>query len=226
MAQADPAITVITHQPERRRQRASVPAQAGGCCCCCCCCCLHTVGGLIGAAVAPTLGSGNRPVVPGSLMDVWNDAEFDPSAHPALVTNPEAITSNPPTPTPAPPEDSSIDRERAAALIVRRHSAVSLFWWTVLALSVIGFVFFLFYRDGEAGPRQGTDPLVSLMIIVLIFPVIQLGAVIVTAVILALSKRPDKSFQFRLLRKISVGLIVGTVVGAIGTVAVFYLIVH
>ncbi len=42
-------ITLHAHPPERRRPR-SVVAASG--CCCCCCCCLHTLGGLVGAAVA------------------------------------------------------------------------------------------------------------------------------------------------------------------------------
>jgi hypothetical protein len=39
----------LAHPPERRRRSIIVT----GCgCCCCCCCCLHTLGGVIGAAVA------------------------------------------------------------------------------------------------------------------------------------------------------------------------------
>ncbi len=36
------------HPPERRRRGVVLAAHG---CCCCCCCCLHTLGGLIGAAV-------------------------------------------------------------------------------------------------------------------------------------------------------------------------------
>ena len=46
-------ITVVAHPPERGGRRPTPPAQAGGCCCTCCCCCLHSLGALIGAAVAP-----------------------------------------------------------------------------------------------------------------------------------------------------------------------------
>jgi hypothetical protein len=41
------------HPPERRR-RADIRMCHGSCCCCCC---LHTVGGIIGAAVAPSVGA-------------------------------------------------------------------------------------------------------------------------------------------------------------------------
>jgi len=47
-----PPIDFAARPPERRTSRTSTPALAGACTCCCCCC-LHTVGGLIGAAVAP-----------------------------------------------------------------------------------------------------------------------------------------------------------------------------
>lgn len=38
------------HPPERRHR--GVTLAASGCCCCCCCCCLHSLGSLIGSAVA------------------------------------------------------------------------------------------------------------------------------------------------------------------------------
>ena len=39
------------HPPERRRRGVTLAAHG---CCCCCCCCLHSLGGLIGGAVAST----------------------------------------------------------------------------------------------------------------------------------------------------------------------------
>ena len=39
------------HPPERRSRSVTLAAHG---CCCCCCCCLHSVGGLIGSAVAST----------------------------------------------------------------------------------------------------------------------------------------------------------------------------
>lgn len=53
-------ITVTAHPPERGRVRSLVPAQAGASCCCCCCC-LHSVGALVGAAVAPVMRDRQRP---------------------------------------------------------------------------------------------------------------------------------------------------------------------
>src|SRR5260370_42138891 len=45
--------TIECHPPERRR-RTGIRMCHG--CCCCCCCCLHTVGGILGAVIAPKLG--------------------------------------------------------------------------------------------------------------------------------------------------------------------------
>src|SRR5262245_37793029 len=47
-------IRFEAHPPERKRRPQSVVVACG--CCCCCCCCLHTLGGVIGAAVAPAFG--------------------------------------------------------------------------------------------------------------------------------------------------------------------------
>ena len=44
-----------SHPPERRRRTETLMCG----CCCCCCCCLHTVGGIVGSAVAPAFGKKN-----------------------------------------------------------------------------------------------------------------------------------------------------------------------
>jgi hypothetical protein len=67
---------------------------------------------------------------------------------------------------------------------------------------------------------------VPIAILVFGLPAVQLAALIATAVILGVSRRPDKGFQFRVLGKILCGWFVGTFIGAIGTVAVFYLMVR
>ena len=48
-------VVIQKHTPERRR-RAVTTLNCG--CSCCCCCCLHTMGSLVGAAIAPTIGHG------------------------------------------------------------------------------------------------------------------------------------------------------------------------
>jgi hypothetical protein len=47
-------MQIRAHPPERARRTGGVSAC---CCCCCCCCCLHTIGGVVGAA----LGGRNAP---------------------------------------------------------------------------------------------------------------------------------------------------------------------
>jgi hypothetical protein len=51
-----PAVVIESHPPERRRRTETLMCG----CCCCCCCCLHTIGGLIGSAIAPAFGRKDR----------------------------------------------------------------------------------------------------------------------------------------------------------------------
>ena len=46
-------VTIEKHEPERRRKEVMTLYGLGGGCACTCCCCLHSLGSLIGAAVAP-----------------------------------------------------------------------------------------------------------------------------------------------------------------------------
>jgi MFS family permease len=224
MAQSAPpqaiAISVVAYRPERWRPHLGIPAQAGGGCSCCCCCCLHTIGGLIGAAVAPALGDRYQSDSLSLLTEDGDEGQFDAPAPPTSVTNSEAVTSTPPAPltTQAPPEGSSTESVRASALIVRRHSAVRLFWWTLTVLAVFSFVCCLLTGT--------TDIVAGLFLILIGLPAIQLAAIVVTAVILTVWRRPDKEDQFELLGKLTFGWFVGTLFGAIGTVAVLFLIVH
>jgi hypothetical protein len=53
---SSPSVVIDSHPPERRRRTETLMCG----CCCCCCCCLHTVGGLIGSAIAPAFGRKDR----------------------------------------------------------------------------------------------------------------------------------------------------------------------
>src|SRR4051794_40727150 len=64
--------TLECHPPERRR-RTEIRMCHGSCCCCCCC--LHTVGGIIGAGVAPTFGKNYRVPFPYSPDEEYELAE-------------------------------------------------------------------------------------------------------------------------------------------------------
>jgi hypothetical protein len=58
---ANAPVTIEKHKPERRRKEIITLYGFGGGChgSCCCCCCLHTLGSIIGAAVAPAVGKGS-----------------------------------------------------------------------------------------------------------------------------------------------------------------------
>lgn len=62
-------VQLESHPPERRRRPPTVTLM---CCCSCCCCCLHTVGGIIGSALAPAFGRGNR-----AALTYYYDEELD-----------------------------------------------------------------------------------------------------------------------------------------------------
>jgi len=101
---AEPPLKLTKHPPERRRPSGSVVLPCG--CCCCCCCCLHTLGGVLGAAIAPSFGS-TRNNFPTRYRLLVEEYEFEDDAEPFA----------------------------AAALPIRKPRAVSgvaLYWWIVL----------------------------------------------------------------------------------------------
>jgi hypothetical protein len=71
----EPSVQLIPHPPERRR-RPGVTLCCG-CSCCCCCCCLHTLGSVLGAAVAPAIGNRRRMDVGPGVRNPWDRDELD-----------------------------------------------------------------------------------------------------------------------------------------------------
>jgi len=200
---ADSPIVVVTHPTERRRGRTAVPVQAGPCCCCCCCCCLHSLGGIIGAAIGANLGVPEpRNYMP--LLSYWDEEETE--ASPPSLPPGEGITAAAPVPAGREPLQPS-DPERRFGLRNSGPSAVGLFWWTFLVLALLGFVGFNVWAGG------GGVSIVGGVILLLTLPAFQLGAGLVAALILAMSSRSDKSYQFRQLGKILLGMVAGTMVG-------------
>jgi hypothetical protein len=208
-----PAVMVIAHPPERRQGRSSVPAQAGPGCCCCCCCCLHTLGAIIGAAVAPNLGGGPKPRSYVPLTHYWDEEADEPGAWPTSAREREAVTAEPPASPTTPVDPVRLDKdERGIALPAPGPSAVSLFWWTVVVLVFLATVGIYFWNRRDFG-RNGEAVVIIGIILLLGFPGLQLGAAVVTAFILAVSDRPDKIYQLRQLGKIVGGLVAGTAIG-------------
>ena len=81
MNTTDP-IQFESHPPERRRRTETLMCG----CCCCCCCCLHTIGGLIGSAVAPAFGRKNRMPI-----HYYYDEEFDVALPSVAKTGASAV---------------------------------------------------------------------------------------------------------------------------------------
>jgi hypothetical protein len=204
-------VTVTVHPPEHGR-RANVPAQAGGCCCSCCCCCLHTIGGIVGAVIGPKLGERPKDWSHLALMDDWDEDEYRPGASADAALDPEAITENAPPPAKE-SADSRFDvGDSPIALSAARRSAASLFWWTLLVMS-IGWMVWHSLADPNRMGEPGSRIVAAAFFLVLLYPLVQLAAALVTAFILAVSSRLDKRYQFGQLGKLTLGTVAGTVAG-------------
>ena len=154
------------HAPERRRRPAVATLHCG--CSCCCCCCLHSIGGLIGAAVAPAYGPGRRASL-GTYYDL--DVEVPSIKRPAL-------------------------------------SAVGVFWWVFVFLNVIGLGLGLLADGGSSA-----SIIITIVVLLLVMPALQLASALVTMLVIACWSRSDKSYQLVQLGKITLGLVLGTVLG-------------
>ena len=177
MSRPDPPdvrITFTAHPPERGRARSLAPAQAGASCCCCCCC-LHSLGALVGAAVAPGFRSRKGP----RTQEEQDYADFPEQTAPRYGS-----------------------------------SAVAIFW---LATLILGSMVIMGW--GALSFAQGRDFmngfLVAVFGIVMLFPALLLVAAAATAVVLGLSSRPDKATEFTQLGRISIGVVVGTIIGVV-----------
>jgi hypothetical protein len=165
-------LTIECHAPERRR-RTEIRMCHGSCCCCCCC--LHTVGGIIGAGVAPSFGANNR-----MPLNYYYDEEDNISVRDIAKT---------------------------------RVSAVKVFWLLSLAATILGTLI--------GSTQGGSGFIVGLVIVLLVFPAIQLVCAIITLIWLSSTSRPDKPFQLWQVGKITLGLFLGTLGGiaAMGGIA-------
>lgn len=180
-------VLVVAHPPERWRVRSGTPAQAGQCCCCCCCCCLHSVGSLVGAAVTPLLWRGRGP---GYSRTQEEEDYGDPSGWAGDL-----------------PDDPG---RRSAGSVL--SSAVAVFWLSSLAL-VLAALALAGVKAIDDGNQAGLDIVVGLVLLALGFPALQLIAAVVTAIVLGVSSRTDKGYQFKQLGKIALGVLAGTILG-------------
>jgi hypothetical protein len=170
----DTPIHIQKHTPERRRQ--SVTALHCGCCCCCCCC-LHTIGSIVGAAVAPAIGRGERMPIT-YFYDEISGEEVPLIKKPGL-------------------------------------SSVTVFWWLTCLLIFLGFAYGI-----VEGRAQGEALLVTGIIVLLVFPGLQVVSAFFTVLIYAVWPRPDKYHQLIHLGKIVIGIFLGGVLGIIVMVVI------
>ena len=197
------SITIVKHEPERRRK--ALTTLNCGCSCCCCCCCLHTIGSIVGAAIAPNFGGGAKGGVP--LMDYWDEEDDKPYPSTSTNTDWNAITGSVPSavkpPSQASKSSSAGEREIALPAL---PSAVSLFW-----RSLCVFIFLAFVLGMTQGGVSGAA-MVAIGVLMM-FPALQLASLFATLLLIACWRRPDKSHQFKQLGKIAAGVVIGTVLG-------------
>lgn len=190
-----PAINVAAHPPERRRIRSIAPAQAGQCCCCCCCCCLHTIGSLIGAAVAPTIGGKRRRL---------NQEEQDYAEVRDFVD----------------PKNEWAYLERRAPS--RFFRAVPLFWLNTLIVIFAVCAYFAVVEFAQGNQANlGVQALILAVGIAVFLPVGQLVSAFITFIILAIARRSD---EFGSLGRITLGVVLGTLAGILVMVVIGFVI--
>ena len=91
-------------------------------------------------------------------------------------------------------------------------SAISTYWYTFLILTAIGGLIAL------------ASGVVGVVILVLVLPLVQLGAVVVSAMLLALNPRSVQDGQLWTLGKIALGLVVGTGLGVVSMFGIAFLL--
>jgi hypothetical protein len=205
-----PPVNFESHLPERRR-RAGTTLYGPGCCCTCCCC-LHTVGGLIGAAIASASGRFD-PVPPFPYLE--SDPERAPTLPPVtgVKTVESAIQSSRPAPIRLEEDEDNLSVSQPGRAGI---SAAALFWQVLLGLSIVVLILGVVMggRDACAG---------GLLILALTLPAVQLASALVVAIVLLFSRRIDRDYQFRLLGKITGGTMLGTVTGVLLMILIGFL---
>jgi hypothetical protein len=159
-------------------------------CCCCCCCCLHTVGSIIGAAIAPAFGKNKGPSEPRyrHLVEEYDFSDY----------NPTGITNQPSEA----PETPNVRKPTGT-------SGVAIYWYAMLALLVIVLIY------GVVSSINGASDGVGGVILGLALglPGLQLLASLIACLILVASVREDRNFQIIQVGKITLGCVLGTGVG-------------
>ena len=203
-------ISFESHQPERRRKGSTTLYGPG---CCCCCCCLHSVGGLIGAAIASASGRFD-PVPP--FPSIRTDPERAPTLPPVtgVKTVESAIQSSRPLPIHLEEDEDNLSVSHPAG---GRIPAATLFWLVLLGLSVAVLILVAVMGGRNAGGG-------ALLILALTLPAVQLASAFVVAVVLGFSRRIDRDYQLSRVGHIAGGTMLGTVTGVLLMILIGFLV--
>jgi hypothetical protein len=203
------AIAVIAHPAERRRRVSGNPALAGPCCCCCCCC-LHSLGGIVGAVMAPQAGRRQRS--DDAMSDDWQPGA---ASRGLSAWEREGITAG--AVGAIAPIDEPIRRpkpDQPIALPPGGMSGVKVFWITFASLNLISFLL---------AALVGGDAFAAWIVIsFMAWPAFQLGAGAIAAGIVGASAQPDKRHQLRQIGRIVLGSILGAVIGLLVMVGLYF----
>jgi uncharacterized protein YqgC (DUF456 family) len=133
-------------------------------------------------------------------------------------------------------DDLALEEERKAGPLWSRFSAVGLFWLSLLVVTILGclgtIAYFLeenYSQNSPFGDSNYSEALWDGLLaagfgFILFLPVLQLIAAALVALLLATTPRTDKGKQFLQLGKIALGTLLGTISGAVLTVASFFLV--
>ena len=86
--------------------------------------------------------------------------------------------------------------------------AVTVFWWVTCFLIFLGFLGTIL-----TNPSEGASLLITGVVVLLVFPAIQLASAFFTLIIFALWPRADKFYQMKQLGKITAGVVIGSLLG-------------
>jgi hypothetical protein len=177
-------IQIEKHAPERRR-RPAVTTLHCGCSCCCCCCCLHSLGGVLVAAIAPAVGP-KAPLPITYYYDEQTETKVKEVGKPGFPS-------------------------------------VLVFWWVFMVLCLLAVLAGTILFHGSSGARESDWLLgivISLVVLLLIMPGLQIAALVITFIAVACMPRRDKAYQFVQLGKIGLGIIVGSVAGVLAMMGI------
>lgn len=94
-------------------------------------------------------------------------------------------------------------------------SAVTIFWWVLCFLIFLCFAYGILVEGGH-----GDSVLVTGVVVLLVFPGLQVVSAVITLIVFAVWPRYDKMYQLGQLGKLTGGVFVGAVLGILAMVGI------